>query len=73
MHRNDKYLDGWLRHRGSTADPLAQVVFNTHGGIVRRDLFDRTGGFDPWFSHAELVDWFRRCSGHYPDRMRSMC
>ena len=60
VHRNDKYLTGWLRHRGSTADPLAQVVFNTHGGIVHRDLFDRTGGFDPWFSHAELVDWFRR-------------
>jgi glycosyltransferase involved in cell wall biosynthesis len=60
VHRNDKYLTGWLRHRGSTTDPLAQVVFNTHGGIVQRDLFDRTGGFDPWFSHAELVDWFRR-------------
>ncbi len=41
-------------------DPFAQVVFNTHGGLVRRDLFDATGGFDPWFSHAELVDWFRR-------------
>ena len=36
------------------------MVFNTHGGLVRRDLFDATGGFDPWFSHAELVDWFRR-------------
>ena len=36
------------------------MVFNTHGGLVRRDLFRRTGGFDPRFSHAELVDWFRR-------------
>jgi glycosyltransferase involved in cell wall biosynthesis len=60
VHRNDRYLAMWRRHRGSEADPLAQVVFNMHGGLVRRDLFDATGGFDPWFSHAELVDWFRR-------------
>ena len=44
----------------SEADPLAQVVFNIHGGLVHRDLFWAIGGFDPWFSHAELVDWFRR-------------
>jgi glycosyltransferase involved in cell wall biosynthesis len=60
VHRNDGYLNAWRQDRGSTADPFAQVVFNTHGGLVRRDLFDATGGFDPWFSHAELVDWFRR-------------
>jgi glycosyltransferase involved in cell wall biosynthesis len=60
VHRNDRYLAAWARARGSEVDPLANVVFNTHGGLVRRDLFERTGGFDPWFSHAELVDWFRR-------------
>jgi glycosyltransferase involved in cell wall biosynthesis len=60
VHRNDRYLAAWRRHRGSEADPLANVVFNMHGGLVRRDLFDATGGFDPLFSHAELVDWFRR-------------
>jgi glycosyltransferase involved in cell wall biosynthesis len=60
VHRNDRYLAAWRRHRGSEADPLAQVVFNIHGGLVRRDLFDATGGFNPWFSYAELVDWFRR-------------
>ncbi len=66
VHRNARYLDAWRRDRGSTADPFAQVVFNTHGGLVRRDLFDATGGFDPWFSHAELVDWFRRLFGALP-------
>jgi hypothetical protein len=60
VHRNGRYLADWRRHQGSALDPLAHVVFNTHGGIVRRDLFDKTGGFDPHFSHAELVDWFRR-------------
>ncbi|MDT7581711.1 MAG: hypothetical protein QOK35_2975 [Pseudonocardiales bacterium] len=60
VHRNDRYLAAWRRHRGSGADPLAQVVFNIHGGLVHRDLFWAAGGFDPWFSHAELVDWFRR-------------
>jgi CDP-glycerol glycerophosphotransferase len=60
VHRNDRYLAAWRSRRGSDTDPLAQVVFNMHGGIVCRDLFDATGGFDPWFSHAELVDWFRR-------------
>jgi glycosyltransferase involved in cell wall biosynthesis len=60
VHRNVGYLAAWRRHQGSAHDPLANVVFNTHGGIVRRDLFERTGGFDPHFSHAELVDWFRR-------------
>jgi glycosyltransferase involved in cell wall biosynthesis len=60
VHRNARYLAAWRRHQGSAHDPLAQVVFNTHGGIVRRDLFARSGGFDPDFSHAELVDWFRR-------------
>jgi hypothetical protein len=60
VHRNARYLDAWKQGRGSTDDPLATVVFNTHGGLVHRDLFASTGGFDPWFSHAELVDWFRR-------------
>lgn len=60
VHRNDHYLATWRRTRGSEADPLANVVFNTHGGLVRRDLFEATGGFDASFSHAELVDWFRR-------------
>jgi glycosyltransferase involved in cell wall biosynthesis len=60
VHRNARYLAAWRRHRGSEADPLAQVVFNIHGGLVHRDLFWAIGGFDPWFSHAELVDWFRR-------------
>jgi glycosyltransferase involved in cell wall biosynthesis len=60
VHRNDRYLATWREKRGSEADPLANVVFNVHGGLVRRDLFDRTDGFDPFFSHAELVDWFRR-------------
>jgi len=60
VHRNDRYLAAWRRDRGSEADPLANVVFNIHGGLVQRDLFAATGGFDPWFSHAELVDWFRR-------------
>lgn len=60
VHRNDRYLATWRRTRGSEADPLANVVFNMHGGLVRRDLFEATGGFDPLFSHAELVDWFRR-------------
>jgi hypothetical protein len=54
------YLNAWRRQRASQDDPLAHVVFNIHGGLVRRDLFRRTGGFDPRFSHAELVDWFRR-------------
>lgn len=60
VHRNARYLTAWREDRGSDLDPFAQVVFNTHGGLVRRDLFEKTGGFDPWFSHAELVDWFRR-------------
>jgi glycosyltransferase involved in cell wall biosynthesis len=60
VHRNDRYLAAWQRLRGSEADPLARVIFNIHGGLVRRDLFDAIGGFNPWFSHAELVDWFRR-------------
>lgn len=67
VHRNDRYLAAWRRHRGSEADPLANVVFNTHGGLVRRDLFEATGGFDPWFSHAELVDWFRRLFRALPE------
>jgi glycosyltransferase involved in cell wall biosynthesis len=67
VHRNDRYLAAWKRHRGSEADPLAQVVFNIHGGLVRRDLFEATGGFDAWFSHAELVDWFRRLLRALPD------
>jgi glycosyltransferase involved in cell wall biosynthesis len=60
VHSNVPYLTAWRRQRASQDDPLAHVVFNTHGGLVRRDLFRRTGGFDPRFSHAELVDWFRR-------------
>ena len=60
VHSNVPYLDAWRRQRASRDDPLAHVVFNTHGGLVHRDLFRRTGGFDPRFSHAELVDWFRR-------------
>jgi glycosyltransferase involved in cell wall biosynthesis len=60
VHRNARYLAAWKQGRGSVDDPLASVVFNTHGGLVHRDLFGLTGGFDPWFSHAELVDWFRR-------------
>jgi hypothetical protein len=60
VHRNASYLAAWKKGRGSRSDPLATVVFNAHGGLVHRELFDRTGGFDPWFSHAELVDWFRR-------------
>ena len=68
VHRNDRYLAAWRRHRGSEADPLARVVFNVHGGLVRRDLFEATGGFDPWFSHAELVDWFRKVLRALPNR-----
>jgi glycosyltransferase involved in cell wall biosynthesis len=67
VHRNDQYLAAWRCHRGSEDDPLARVVFNVHGGLVRRDLFEATGGFDPWFSHAELVDWFRRLFRALPD------
>ena len=67
VHRNADYLTAWRESRGTAGDPFAQVVFNTHGGIVRRDLFDRTGGFDPWFSHAELVDWFRRLFRALPE------
>ena len=57
VHRNSRYLAAWRRHRGSEADPLAQVVFNIHGGLVHRDLFWAIGGFDPWFGRAELVNW----------------
>jgi len=60
VHRNEQYLAAWRRHRGTENDPLATVVFNTHGGLVHRDLFKRSGGFQPLFTHAELVDWFRR-------------
>jgi glycosyltransferase involved in cell wall biosynthesis len=67
VHRNADYLAAWKKSRGTADDPLSRVVFNTHGGIVRRDLFDRTGGFDPYFSHAELVDWFRRLFRELPD------
>ncbi len=60
VHRNEQYLAAWRRHRGTENDPLANVVFNTHGGLVHRDLFTSSGGFEPEFTHAELVDWFRR-------------
>lgn len=60
VHRNEQYLAEWRQHRGGVHDPLANVVFNTHGGLVHRELFDKSGGFRPEFTHAELVDWFRR-------------
>ena len=68
VHRNEQYLAAWRRQRGTEHDPLANVVFNTHGGLVHRELFDRSGGFRPEFTHAELVDWFRRLFQALPDR-----
>lgn len=60
VHRNEQYLAAWRARRGTENDPLTHVVFNTHGGLVHRELFERSGGFRPEFTHAELVDWFRR-------------
>ena len=68
VHRNDRYLAEWRSSRGTEDDPLARVVFNVHGGLVHRSLFAATGGFDPAFTHAELVDWFRRLLQALPDR-----
>lgn len=68
VHRNDRYLAAWRRDRGTEDDPLARVVFNIHGGLVHRDLFAATDGFDSAFTHAELVDWFRRLLRALPHR-----
>jgi glycosyltransferase involved in cell wall biosynthesis len=68
VHHNEQYLAAWQQHRGTENDPLTHVVFNTHGGLVHRELFERSGRFRPEFTHAELVDWFRRLFRALPNR-----
>jgi len=57
FHDPEETLPGWFR---------PELLLQDHVGwlpgtlMVRKDVFERTGGFDPKFSTASDVEWFSR-------------
>ena len=60
-NRIERFDAGW---RLDAAKAIAQGWMASLNLAVRRDVFDRLGGFDPWFRHSgEDVDFCRRAGG----------
>ena len=52
--------------RGPAFAPHGDPVrcYNVGSALVRREVFDRVGVFDPRYRHCEDVDWFMRAQEH---------
>ena len=76
LHTNSVYWREWARlsKRSTVDNPLLQVVFPVHGGLMHADLFAKLSGFDPAFRYGELTDLVLRAALMMsPDDIRVAC